>query len=82
MTEGSHTDDVEKLLNEEKSLEDRKHALIEDLLKQKEAAIKAFDEKLAKLGYQANSGKPRRSHHRKTPASSTPGAQAKEKPQI
>jgi hypothetical protein len=28
-------------------------------------AIAAFDEKLAKLGYHANSGKGKRSHHRK-----------------
>ena len=76
MTEGSLTDDVEKLLNEQKSLEDRRQALIADLLKEKEAAIKAFDEKLARLGYQANSGKPRRSHHKKTASP----AESQEKP--
>ena len=38
-------------------MEDRKQALIDDLLQQREAAIKAFDEKLKKLGYRANSGK-------------------------
>jgi hypothetical protein len=61
-------DDVEKLLSEAKAVEDRKQALIADLLKQREAAIKAFDEKLAKLGYPApdSSRKPKRSHHKQT----------------
>jgi hypothetical protein len=71
------TDAVEKLLSEEKAIEDRKQALIADLLKQKETAMKDFDEKLAKLGYQANSsGRTRRSHHRKE----TPAADAAAKP--
>ena len=73
-------DDVEKLLAEAKAFEDRKQALIADLLKQREAANKAFDEKLAKLGYEANSsGKPRRSHHRKQAAAAdtTPKPKAK-----
>lgn len=61
----NRVDDVEKLLAEAKAFEDRKQALIADLLKQREAANKAFDEKLAKLGYEANSGKSRRSHHKK-----------------
>jgi hypothetical protein len=30
--------------------------------------VKAFDEKLAKLGYHENSGKQKRSHHTKRPA--------------
>lgn len=64
------TDDVEKILSEQKSLEDRKQAVIDDLLKQREAAMAIFDEKLAKLGYQANSGKGKKSHHKKAgPAS-------------
>jgi hypothetical protein len=42
-------DDVEKILSEAKAIEDRKQALIAELLKQREAAIKSFDEKLAKL---------------------------------
>lgn len=59
-------DDVEKLLAEEKAIADRRKALIEDLLKQKAAAIKEFDDKLAKLGHQEDgSGKRRRSHHKK-----------------
>jgi hypothetical protein len=65
MPDDKRTDDVEKILHDEKSLEDRKQAVIADLLKQREAAIAAFDEKLEKLGYRANSGKPKRSHHRK-----------------
>ena len=74
----SRTDDVEKFLSEQKSMEDRKQSLIADLLKQKEAAIKSFDERLAKLGYQANSGKTKRSHHKK--AASEHQAKQKEKP--
>ncbi len=66
MPEEPKTDDVEKLLSDEKSLESRKQALIADLLKQRETAMKAYDEKLAKLGYQDNhSGKSKRSHHGK-----------------
>jgi len=62
-------DDVEKLLAEGKAFEDRKKALIADLLKQKEAAIAAFDDKLAKLGYHPNSApKMKRSHYKKTAA--------------
>jgi Protein of unknown function (DUF1566) len=62
MPEEKRTDDVEELLSEEKSLSSRKQTLIDDLLKQREAALKhqeaaitAFDDKLAKLGYHANS---------------------------
>jgi hypothetical protein len=72
MAEEKKTDDVEKLLSEEKALDDRKQALIQDLLKQREAVIAGFDERLAKLGYHGNSGKGRRSHHRKPmPADAT-----------
>jgi hypothetical protein len=55
-------DDVEKFLAEQKALETHRQDLIKDLLRQKEAAIKAFDEKLAKLGY--DGAKTRRSHHK------------------
>ena len=65
MAEEKKIDDVEKLLSDEKTLEDRKQALIAEILKEREAAIAAFDEKLAKLGYHPNSGKGRRSHHKK-----------------
>jgi hypothetical protein len=71
MPDDKQGNDVEKFLTEQKSLEDRKQALIADLLKQKEAAMKDFDEKLAKLGYHANSSaRTRRSHHKKSGASS------------
>jgi hypothetical protein len=68
-------DDVDKLLAEQKAFEDRKQKLIDDLLKERAAAVKEFDDKLAKLGYKSGTGgdgagKSRRSHHRKaaTPA--------------
>jgi hypothetical protein len=67
MPEEKRTDDVEKFLSEQKVLEDRKQGLIDDLLKQRDAAMTAFDEKLAKLGYHANSSKRGRSHHKKAP---------------
>ena len=54
------------MLSEQKVLESPKQDLINDLLKRREAAAMAnFDEQLAKLGYQANSPKPRRNHHKK-----------------
>lgn len=63
--ESRKPDDVEKILHDEKSLEDRKQAVIAELLKQREAAIEDFDAKLAKLGYHGNSGKTKRSHHKR-----------------
>ena len=53
MADANRTDDVEKILSDQKALEDRRQSLINDLLQQREAAIKAFDEKLAKLGAQS-----------------------------
>jgi hypothetical protein len=64
MPEPTRTDDVEKFLNEQKTLEERKQALIDDLLRQRTDAIKAFDEKLARLGYNAAAAKRKRSHHK------------------
>ena len=58
------------------AVEDRKQALIDDLLRQRAEAIKVFDDKLAKLGHKARDGKPRRSHHK--PAQ--PPAEAPAKP--
>ena len=78
MPEEKPSDPIEKFLLEEKAVEDRKQALIEDLLRQRAEALKAFDEKLAKLGYRAPTGRQRRSHH-KQPASDT-AAPAKGKP--
>jgi hypothetical protein len=56
-------DDVEKFLNEQKAVEARRQDLIKDLLRQKEAAIKAFDEKLARLGHDVDHRR-KRSHHK------------------
>ena len=70
-------DDLDKILSDQKSLEGRKQKLIDDLLKAKEAAIKDFDEKLAKLGYGA---KPKRSHHKNKPSPPDGAAKAKDKP--
>ena len=76
MPEDSRTDDVEKVLSDLKSIEDRKQSLIADLLKQRDAAIKDFDEKLAKLGHQApnSSGRKKRNHHKPaaTPSGDAP----------
>ncbi len=83
MPEDIKSADVEKILADEKAIEDRKQALIADLLKQREAAIKAFDEKLARLGYRApdSSGQPKKSHHKKAapPGDAAPKAAAKTK---
>ena len=56
-------DPVDKFLAEQKTLEAHRHELIKEVLRQKEAAIKAFDEKLAKLGYDGDHA-PKRSHHK------------------
>lgn len=56
-------DDVEKFLAEQKTLEAHRHDLIKELLRQKEAAIKAFDDKLEKLGYDGEHAS-KRSHHK------------------
>ena len=47
---------------------------IKEIYNRKAAVEKEFDEKLAKLGYRANSGKPKRSYHKK--AANAPGADA------
>ena len=56
-------DPVEKFLTEQKTLEAHRHELIKEVLRQKEAAIKAFDEKLAKLGHDGEHVA-KRSHHK------------------
>ena len=70
-TEEKPSDDVEKVLSDLKSIEDRKQALIDDLLRQKADAMKAFDEKLLKLGWKPDGPGKKKSHH-KTPAAGTP----------
>jgi hypothetical protein len=57
-------DDVEKFLSEQKAVEGKRHDLIKEVLRQKEAAIKAFDEKLAKLGHHESTRSPKRNHHK------------------
>lgn len=56
-------DPVEKFLAEQKTLESQRHDLIKEVLRQKDAAIKSFDDKLEKLGYDA-AEHARRSHHK------------------
>ena len=79
MPEDNRADDVEKVLADLKSIEDRKQGLIAGSLRQREAAIKDFDEKLAKLGYHGNSGKRKRNHHRQAEPSTGAPAQPKGK---
>lgn len=76
MPEESKADDVEKLLAEEKAVEERKKRLIAELLKQREAALKDYDDRLAKLGYHAPTGKGKRNHHKQA-ASAASTAKAK-----
>jgi len=64
MPEDKSADAVEKFLQEQKAVEDRKQALIDDLLRQRAEAIKAFDDKLALLGHNSSAAKRRRSHHK------------------
>jgi hypothetical protein len=79
MPEEKTNDNLEKVLTDQKAVEDRKQALIADLLKQKGEAVQAFDDQLAKLGYQAKSDKPKKSHHKKSAAAGGKTA-AKAKP--
>jgi hypothetical protein len=55
-------DPVDKFLAEQKTLEAHRHELIKEVLRQKDAAMKAFDDKLERLGYDGEHGK--RSHHK------------------
>ena len=72
-------DDVERFLAEKEQLDSRRQELIKDLLKQKEAAVKAFDEKLAKLGYKDGADS-KRSHHKRATGPAKPEAKAEVKP--
>jgi hypothetical protein len=73
MPEEKPTDDVEKFLQDQRSFEDRKQSLIDDLLRQRAEAMKAFDDKLAKLGHSAQTGRHKKSHH-KAPAPDAPAS--------
>ena len=57
-------DAVEKFLTEQKTLEAHRHDLIKELLRQKEAAMKEFDDKLEKLGYEGEHAS-KRTHHKR-----------------
>jgi len=81
MPDEKPTDAVEKFLREQKAVEDRKQALIDDLLRQRGEAIKAFDEKLAKLGYKSRDGKPKRSHHKQAAPASAKAKSKAQQPQ-
>jgi hypothetical protein len=54
-------DDVEKVLLDQKAIEDLKQGLIDDLVLRKPDAIKAFDEKRGRLGCQPEGAPARRS---------------------
>jgi hypothetical protein len=60
-------DTVEQLIAEQQAIEARRQELIEELLRQKEAALKDFDEKLAQLR-QGKNAAPKRSHRPKKSA--------------
>lgn len=64
-------DDIEKFLADQKSIDARKQALIDDVLRQRAEAMKAFDDKLEKLGY---AGKPKKSHHKQPETKPKPAA--------
>ena len=79
MPDEKPADAIEKFLLEQKAVEDRKQALIEDLLHQRAEAMKAYDEKLAKLGYSAG-GKHKKSHHRAPAPDAAATPKSKSKP--
>jgi hypothetical protein len=79
MPEEPRSDAIEKFLLEQKAVEDRKQALIEDLLQQRADAIKAFDDKLAKLGYKSPGNRPRKSHHKQPVADAAANPKGKAK---
>ena len=69
-------DAVEKFLSEQKTLEAHRHDLIKELLRQKEAAMKEFDDKLEKLGYdgdRTSKGRPDGQKDKTQQARSMPG---------
>jgi hypothetical protein len=63
---------VELFLSEASVLENRRQALIRDLLKQRDTALQHFDAELAKLGHKAETAK--RNHHRRPAESAGPRA--------
>ena len=79
MPEEPRSDAIEKFLLEQKAVEDRKQALIDELLQQRADAIKAFDEKLAKLGYKSSGSRQRKSHHKQPVADGAANPKGKAK---
>lgn len=63
MPDEKRADPVNDFLSEMRSLDDRRAELIKDLLRQKEAAIRSYDDKLALLGHQ-NTDRLKRNHHK------------------
>ena len=80
MREEKPADAIEKFLLEEKAIEDRKQALIDDLLRQRAEAIKAFDDQLAKLGHKSSAGKLKKSHHKQPAPEGAAAPKGKTKP--
>jgi len=72
-------DDVEKILEEEKALEQRKQAAVAALLKKREEQNKEIDDQLRALGHSPDGAKPKRTHH-KRPAVQPSAIKAKDKP--
>jgi hypothetical protein len=79
MPEEKPVDAIDKFLLEQKAVEGRKQALIDDLLRQRAEALKAFDEKLEKLGHKSSSSKQRRSHHKQPAADAAASPKGKPK---
>jgi hypothetical protein len=57
-------DDVERFLSEQKAVEGKRQELIKELLRQKEAAMREFDDKLARLGHHEGARSLKRNHHK------------------
>lgn len=66
---------VEKFLADERDMDERRKMLIDEILRQKAAAIKDFDDQLAKLGYRPDGAKSGRSHHKKSAPAGTAKSQ-------
>ncbi len=72
-------DDIEKIQADERALQERKKAAIDALLKKREAQNKEIDDQLARLGYESDGAKSRRSHHGKKTAAAAKQAKPPEK---
>ena len=72
-------DEIEKIQADERALQERKKAAIDALLKKREAQNKEIDDQLARLGYEPDGAKSRRSHHGKKTAAAAKQAKPSEK---